>query len=75
MQIHAHTHMVPVRRQADPSPPTLKPQELILIKGLFILKHEIGSSTKFMCQDGQGFSLTVFIGQPVEISFPWFIAF
>jgi hypothetical protein len=29
--------MVPVRRQADPSPPTLKPQEFILVKGLLVL--------------------------------------
>ena len=28
---------IPVRRQADPSPPTLKPQEFILIKGLLVL--------------------------------------
>ena len=47
MQIHAYVLMVPVRRRADPSPP-LDTQELVLIKGLFILKHEIGSSAKFM---------------------------
>ena len=29
--------MVPVRPQADPSPPTLKPQEFILIEGLLVL--------------------------------------
>ena len=29
--------MVPVRRQADPSPPTLKPQKFILIEGLLVL--------------------------------------
>jgi hypothetical protein len=28
---------LPVRHQADPSPPTLKPQEFILIKGLLLL--------------------------------------
>jgi len=28
-----------------------------------------------MCQDGQGFSLTVLSGEPVEVSCPWLIAF
>ena len=53
MQTHAHTHMVPVRRLADPSPPTLETQELFLIKGLFVFEHEIKlrATVLFMCKN------------------------
>jgi len=75
MVTHTHTDIVPVRRQADPSPPALKPQELILVKGLVVLYHEIHGSSQLMCQDGQGLAFAVLVSEPIEISFPWLIAF
>ncbi len=42
---------VPVRRQADPSPPVLEAEKLFLVKRLLVFEHEIGGPTQLVGKD------------------------
>ena len=67
--------MVPVRRQADPSPPVSQTEELFLMESLLVFKYKINGSSEFVGQDGKGFGFAVFMSKPLQVLFPWFVAF
>ncbi len=45
------------------------------MESLLVFKHKIHGSSELMGQDGKGFGLAVFMSKPLQILFPWFVAF
>jgi hypothetical protein len=57
----------PVRRQADPFPPALSRQKLLLVERFLMLEHVIDRPSQFVGQDRQGLALAVSGGERCQV--------